>query len=220
MDRPSWCQGSPGLGCHAIYLLRFTGRGPRTSPNLQQHGGYDSLFDVGKLIEGRSGAQDGCAPSPLPPIPPAPWPSRSSTKLVKSRRSWCLKGRWQSAYGRPERASGPSSPPPGGGTETAEGKEHRELNGRMHVLEYPLQADYALLRAYRADKRATCSSAFPPQLQPHHGHGGYHHHCRGGRGLRRGRNIRPDHVHLPSIYVQRMVKIPPEGIWHSAARAN
>ena len=37
------------------------------------------------------------------------------------------------------------------GTELAEGKEHREINGRMHVLEFPLHADYALIRAYRAD---------------------------------------------------------------------
>ena len=37
------------------------------------------------------------------------------------------------------------------GTELAEGKEHREINGRMHVLEYPLPADYALIRAWRAD---------------------------------------------------------------------
>ena len=37
------------------------------------------------------------------------------------------------------------------GTELAEGKEHREINGRLHVLEYPLPADYAFIRAYRAD---------------------------------------------------------------------
>ena len=30
----------------------------------------------------------------------------------------------------------------------------------------------------------------------------------------------PDHVHLPSIYVQRLVKIPPDGIWHGASRVN
>ena len=37
------------------------------------------------------------------------------------------------------------------GTELAEDKEHREINGRMHVLEYPLPADYAFIRAWRAD---------------------------------------------------------------------
>ena len=37
------------------------------------------------------------------------------------------------------------------GTELAEGKEHREINGRTYVLEYPLHADYAFIRAWRAD---------------------------------------------------------------------
>ncbi|MCH7760480.1 CoA transferase subunit A, partial [candidate division TA06 bacterium] len=37
------------------------------------------------------------------------------------------------------------------GTELAEGKEHREINGRIYVLEYPLPADYAFIRAWKAD---------------------------------------------------------------------
>ena len=37
------------------------------------------------------------------------------------------------------------------GTELAEGKEHREINGRTYVLEYPLHADYAFIRAWKAD---------------------------------------------------------------------
>ncbi|MCH7817013.1 MAG: hypothetical protein IIC60_10645, partial [Proteobacteria bacterium] len=37
------------------------------------------------------------------------------------------------------------------GTELAEGKEHREINGRIHVLEYPLPGDYGLIRAWKAD---------------------------------------------------------------------
>jgi 3-oxoadipate CoA-transferase alpha subunit len=38
------------------------------------------------------------------------------------------------------------------GTPLAEGKETRELNGRKYVLEYPLQADVALIKAQRADR--------------------------------------------------------------------
>src|SRR5262249_59372766 len=37
------------------------------------------------------------------------------------------------------------------GSELAEGKEHREINGRTYVLEYPLPADYAFIRAWKAD---------------------------------------------------------------------
>ena len=38
------------------------------------------------------------------------------------------------------------------GTRLAEGKEHRELDGRLHVLEKPLKGDVALLAADRADR--------------------------------------------------------------------
>jgi 3-oxoacid CoA-transferase, A subunit len=38
------------------------------------------------------------------------------------------------------------------GTPLAEGKETREINGRGHVLEYALHADYALIQAERADR--------------------------------------------------------------------
>jgi 3-oxoadipate CoA-transferase alpha subunit len=42
--------------------------------------------------------------------------------------------------------------PTGAGTLLAEGKEQRNINGRDYVLEYPLQADYALIKALRADR--------------------------------------------------------------------
>ena len=42
--------------------------------------------------------------------------------------------------------------PTGYGTPLAQGKEVREIDGRHHVLEYPLHADVALIRAHRADE--------------------------------------------------------------------
>ena len=41
--------------------------------------------------------------------------------------------------------------PTGAGTLMAEGKEIREFDGREHLLEYALKADFALLRGHRAD---------------------------------------------------------------------
>ena len=41
--------------------------------------------------------------------------------------------------------------PTGAGTLMAEGKEVREFDGREHLLEYALKADFALLRGHRAD---------------------------------------------------------------------
>ncbi|OWT74625.1 MULTISPECIES: 3-oxoacid CoA-transferase subunit A [unclassified Achromobacter] len=42
--------------------------------------------------------------------------------------------------------------PTGYGTPLAEGKETREINGRHYVLESPLHADYALIKALQADR--------------------------------------------------------------------
>lgn len=42
--------------------------------------------------------------------------------------------------------------PTGFGTPLAAGKEHRVINGRDHVLEYPLHADYALVSGHLADR--------------------------------------------------------------------
>lgn len=42
--------------------------------------------------------------------------------------------------------------PSGAGTELAAGKETRMMQGRQQVLEYALDADLALVRAYRADR--------------------------------------------------------------------
>ena len=42
--------------------------------------------------------------------------------------------------------------PTGAGTVLAEGKETREIDGRQHVLEYPLRGDVALVGAHRADR--------------------------------------------------------------------
>ncbi|MFO1396140.1 MAG: 3-oxoacid CoA-transferase subunit A [Burkholderiales bacterium] len=42
--------------------------------------------------------------------------------------------------------------PTGYGTLLAEGKETREIDGRHYVLEYPLHADFALIKALRGDR--------------------------------------------------------------------
>ena len=42
--------------------------------------------------------------------------------------------------------------PTGVGTELAEGKEAREIDGRTYVLEYPIKADVALISALKGDR--------------------------------------------------------------------
>lgn len=42
--------------------------------------------------------------------------------------------------------------PTGYGTALAEGKETRQINGKNYVLEYPIEADFALISAHQADR--------------------------------------------------------------------
>src|SRR5260221_7534260 len=42
--------------------------------------------------------------------------------------------------------------PTGYGTPLAEGKEQREIDGKMYVLEHPIRADVALIKAERGDR--------------------------------------------------------------------
>lgn len=42
--------------------------------------------------------------------------------------------------------------PTGFGTPIAAGKETREIDGRPYVLEYPIRADYALIKAHQGDR--------------------------------------------------------------------
>ena len=42
--------------------------------------------------------------------------------------------------------------PQGYGTEVAEGKETREFNGKMHVLEEAYRADFAFVKAWKGDE--------------------------------------------------------------------
>ena len=102
------------------------------------------------------------------------------------------------------------------GTELAEGREPRVFNGREYLLEEALPLDYAFIRAGKADDAGNLlfrrsQRNFNPLM------------AQAARitiveveedFLPRGA-IDPDEVHLPGIYVHRMVKIPPppEGWW-------
>jgi 3-oxoacid CoA-transferase subunit A len=98
--------------------------------------------------------------------------------------------------------------PTGVGTVVAKGKEVREIDGRTYLLEKPLHADFALIRAAKADPfgnlrfwrtarnfspimatAATTTVAEVDQLIPL---GGFD----------------PDDIHLPGVFVQRVLHVP------------
>ena len=93
----------------------------------------------------------------------------------------------------------------GVGTLIAEGKEVRDFDGRPHILEMSLTADIALVKAYKADKagnlvfRKTARN-FNPECA-----------MAGKFTIAEGEQvgaigeIDPDDIHLPGIYINRVV---------------
>lgn len=94
--------------------------------------------------------------------------------------------------------------PTGAGTIVAEGKEQREFNGRLHVMERALKADFALVHAWRADRwgnlvfrktarnfNAVMATAARITIVE-------------AEELVEPGQLDPDRVHVPSVYVNRV----------------
>jgi len=94
--------------------------------------------------------------------------------------------------------------PTGAGTQIAQGKESRVIEGREMIFEKPLKADYAIVRAWKGDKwgnlvfRKTARN-FSPMM------------CTAARitiaeveHLVELGELDPDQVHVPSVYVNRI----------------
>ncbi len=100
------------------------------------------------------------------------------------------------------------------GTELAEGKEHREIDGRMHVLEYPLHADYALIRAWKADTFGNLQFRLAQRnFNPIMAMAARVTIVEVEHAIVEVGEIDPDHVHVPGVYVDRLIQIPPDGIF-------
>ncbi len=94
--------------------------------------------------------------------------------------------------------------PAGYGTEVAEGKEVREFNGKMYLMETALYADFALVKAWKGDKygnlvfRKTTRNFSVPM-------------AKAGKitiaeveELVEPGELEPDHIHVAGIYVHRI----------------
>ena len=99
------------------------------------------------------------------------------------------------------------------GTELAEGKEHREMNGRTYVLEFPLPADYAFIRAWRADTFGNLQFRLAQRnFNPIMAMAADITVVEVEDAIVEPGELDADQIHLPGVYVDRLVKIPPGGI--------
>lgn len=100
------------------------------------------------------------------------------------------------------------------GTELAEGKEHREINGRMYVLEYPLHADYAFIRAWKADTFGNLQFRLAQRnFNPIMAMAARITIVEVEHDIVAAGELDPDQIHVPGVYVDRLVRIPPDGLW-------
>ena len=103
------------------------------------------------------------------------------------------------------------------GTELAEGKEHRDMDGKTYVLEYPLHADYALVRAWKADKFGNLQFRLSQRnFNPIMAMAAKTTIVEVENDVLEIGEIDPDQVHVSGIYVDRIIKIPDDGIWSGA----
>ena len=96
--------------------------------------------------------------------------------------------------------------PAGTGTEVAEGKETREFNGKLHLLESWLRADFSLVKAWKGDTSGNLiykgtARNFNPMM------------AAAGKitiaeveELVPAGELDPNQIHTPGIYVQRIFK--------------
>lgn len=104
--------------------------------------------------------------------------------------------------------------PVGPGTAVAEGKEIRDFNGVPHVLETALHADFALIRAHRADRLGNLV---------YRGARTFNETMAGAATVTIAEvdeivdlgTLAPEHIHTPGVYVQRVVERPstPASSW-------
>jgi 3-oxoadipate CoA-transferase alpha subunit len=96
----------------------------------------------------------------------------------------------------------------GVGTRMAQGKEHREINGRTYILEHALHGDVALVEAWEADRWGN--------LTYRHAGRNFNPICAAAarttivqtQQLRALGEIDPDNVHTPGIFVDRVLHVP------------
>jgi 3-oxoacid CoA-transferase subunit A len=96
--------------------------------------------------------------------------------------------------------------PAGCGTEVAEGKEVREFDGKMHLMELAYKADFAIVKAWKGDEAGNL--IFKGTARNFNG-------CMAGAAkitiaeveeLLPAGALDPDQIHIPGIMVQRIFK--------------
>ena len=178
-----------------------------------EHGGTDGRIDVGTLIEARQITKMICS------FTSNPHPSRV-TPFVQLYNDGLIEAELVPMGTLAERIRaaafgiGGFYTPTGAGTEVAEGKEQREFQGRLHLLEFALLADYAFIRAWKADTFGNLQFRLALRnFNPLMAMAAKTTIVEVETAIVATGELDPDQIHVPGIYVDRVVRIPADGIW-------
>jgi 3-oxoacid CoA-transferase subunit A len=99
--------------------------------------------------------------------------------------------------------------PTGAGTLIAEGKESRVINGRTYILELPLHADFAFVKAWKGDRHGNLvyrktARNFNPMMAT-----AARHTIAEVEELVEPGALDPDAIHTPGIFVKGVIQGPP-----------
>ena len=206
--------GFGGVGAPQNLIAALHRKGVRDITGItNDHGGLDGRMDVGTLVEAGQVRKLVCAftaqphPSLVTPFARLYEEGRIEGELVP-----------QGTLAERIRAAGAGIgafyTPTSVGTQVAEGKEHRVIDGRTYVLEHSLPTDYALVRAWRADTTGNLQYRRSQRnFNPIMAAAATVTIVEVENPIEERGAIPPDEVHTPGIYVDRIVRIPPDGIW-------
>ena len=206
--------GFGGVGSPQNLIAALHRQGAKSLTGISNgHGGIDGRMDVGTLIEAGQMSKMICAftapthPSRVPPFVQMYNDGDIDAELVP-----------QGTLAERIRAAGAGIggffTPTSVGTELAEGKEHREINGRQQVLEYPLFADYAFIRAWKADAFGNLQFRLAQRnFNPIMAMAARITIVEVENDIVAAGELDPDQVNVPGIYVHRMVTIGADDIW-------
>ena len=211
------CPGFSGVGVPRNLIAAVHRQGARQLTCISNNAGTtDELVDVGTLVEAGQVKKMICAFTASPhPSMVTPFTRMYNEGLVEAELvpQGTLAERIRCAAA----GIGGFYTPTSVGTELAEGKEHREINGRAYVLEYPLPADYALIRAWKADRLGNLQFRLAQRnFNPIMAMAAKTTIVEVENEVVEPGELDPDQVHVAGIFVNRLVQIPPDGIWSGA----
>lgn len=200
-----------GIGAPQNLIAALYRRGVRNLTAISnEHGGTDGRVDVGTLVEAGRVEKMVCSitaathPSRVTPFVHMYNEGRIDAELVP-----------QGTLAERIRAAGAGIggffTPTGVGTEIADGKERREIGGRTFLLEMPLPADYAFIRAWQADTLGNLRFRMAQRnLNPIMAMAARITLVEVENPVLAVGELDPDFIHVPGVYVDRIVEIPPD----------